>query len=171
VSEKSQAGEFSFCEDFPKSVIIIRWVILLFAFALGIYVLFELHQMLAIVYIVYSVMALTLILTLSRCVNCFYHGRLCNTGWGKIAAYLFKKGDESKYVDRYDYAIFLHLLWLIPLLAAALQAVRRRNILSLAILAAYLFALFVEKIILKKLCCKRCHQKDFCPAVPFRKSE
>ncbi len=171
MSDKSQAGEFSFCEDFPKSIIIIRWIILLFAFALGVYVLLRLHYMLAIVYIVYSMIALTLILPLSRCVNCFYHGRFCNTGWGKIAAYLFRKGDESKYVDRYDYAIFLHLLWLIPLLAAALKAVRRRNILALAIFAAYLLTLFVEKIILKKLCCRRCHQRDFCPALPFRKPE
>jgi hypothetical protein len=22
---------------------------------------------------------------------------------------------------------------------------------------------------LKKLCCRRCHQKEFCPALPFRK--
>jgi hypothetical protein len=22
---------------------------------------------------------------------------------------------------------------------------------------------------LKKLCCKKCHQREFCPALPFRK--
>ncbi len=169
MNDENQADEFSFCDNYPAHIIVIRWIILLLAFALGIYVLLEFHHMLAIVYIVYASLALTLILSLSRCGSCFYHGRFCNTGWGKIAAYLFKKGDESKYVDRYDYAIFLHLLWLIPLLAAALQAIRKRNVLALAIFAAYLLTLFVEKIILKKLCCKRCHQRDFCPAVPFRK--
>ena len=171
MSDKNQAGEFSFCENYPVHIIIIHWIILLLAFALGIYILHGLHYVLAIIYIVYSLTALTLILPLSRCVSCFYYGKLCNTGWGKIAAYLFKKGDESKYVDYYNYAIFLHLLWLGPLFVALLQLVRKREILALSIFVIYLFILFVEKIILKKLGCKRCHLREFCPALPFRKME
>jgi hypothetical protein len=128
-----------------------------------------LNYVLAIIYIIYSMIALTLILPLSRCVSCFYHGKPCNTGWGKVAAYLFKKGDESKYVDHYNYAIFLHLLWLVPLLVAFLQLVRRRDIWVLVIFVAYILVLFVEKVVLKKLCCKRCHQREFCPALPFPK--
>jgi hypothetical protein len=169
MNDKEKAFEPAFCENYPKHIIVIRWIILLIAFALGIYVLLDLHHMLAIVYILYSVIALTLILPLSRCVSCFYHGKLCNTGWGRVAFYLFKKGDESKYVEHYNYAIFLHLLWLFPLLVALLQLVRKRDVLALSILVIYLFILFVEKIVLKKLCCKRCHQKEFCPALPFRK--
>lgn len=169
MNDKSQADQLSFCENYPKHIIIIRWIILLSAFALGIYVLHEIHEILAIIYILYSVIALTLILPLSRCVSCFYYGKFCNTGWGKIAAYLFRKGDESKYVDHYNYTIFLHLLWLVPLLAASLQLVRERDVFVAVILVAYLFILFVEKIILKKICCKRCHLREFCPAVPFRK--
>jgi hypothetical protein len=171
MTDKAQAGEFSFCESYPKSVIVVRWIILLLAFALGIYALLKLHYMLAILYIIYSIMALTLVLPLSRCVSCFYHGKLCNTGWGKTAAYLFKKGDESKYVYHYNYAIFLHLLWLVPLLAALLQVVRKRDFFALSVLGIYVFVLFMEKLTLKRLCCKRCHQRNFCPAVPFRKAE
>jgi hypothetical protein len=170
MNHKNEAGEFSFCENYPKHVIVIRWIILLLAFGLGIYVLLEVHYVLAIIYIIYSIVALTLILPLSRCVSCFYHGKFCNTGWGKIAAYLFKKGDESKYVEHYNYAIFLHLLWSIPLLVALLQLVRQRDILVLVVFVVYIIVLFVEKIILKKLCCKRCHQREFCPALPFRKT-
>jgi hypothetical protein len=170
MNHKNEAGEFPFCENYPKHVIVIRWIILFLAFGLGIYVLLELHYVLAIIYIIYSIVALTLILPLSRCVSCFYHGKFCNTGWGKTAAYLFKKGDESKYVEHYNYAIFLHPLWLIPLLVALLQLVRQRDILVLVVFVVYILVLFVEKIILKKLCCKRCHQREFCPALPFRKT-
>jgi cell division protein FtsW (lipid II flippase) len=171
VSDKNETDKFSFCENYPKHITTIRWIILLLAFGLGIYVLLGLHYLLAIIYIVYSLVALTLILPLSRCASCFYHGKFCNTGWGKIAAYLSEKGDESKYVDHYNYAIFLHLLWLIPLLIALLQLVRQKDLFALSIFVIYLFILFAEKIILKKLCCKRCHQREFCPAVPFRKME
>ena len=171
MSDQTQADEFSFCENYPKHIIIIRWIVLLLAFGLGIYILLGLHYMLTIIYIVYSLIALTIILPLSRCVSCFYHGKFCNTGWGEIAAYLFKKGDESKYVDHYNYAIFLHVLWLIPLLVALLQLVRQRNILVLVIFLIYILVLFMEKVVLKKLCCERCHQREFCPALPFRKME
>jgi len=169
MNHNDKAFEPTFCENYPKHIIAIRWIILLTTFGLGTYILSDLHYALAIVYIIYSVIALTLILPLSRCVSCFYHGRLCNTGWGRVAFYLFKKGDESKYVEHYNYAIFLHLLWLVPLLAALLQLVRKRDVLVLSILVIYLFILFVEKIVLKKLCCKKCHQREFCPALPFRK--
>ena len=169
MNHNDKAFEPTFCENYPKHIIAIRWIILLTTFGLGTYILCDLHYALAIVYIIYSVIALILILPLSRCVNCFYHGKLCNTGWGRVAFYLFKKGDESKYVEHYNYAIFLHLLWLVPLLAALLQLVRKRDVLVLSILVIYLFILFIEKIVLKKLCCKKCHQKESCPALPFRK--
>lgn len=171
MSDRIETGEFSFCESYPKHIIIIRWIILSIAFGLGIYILLGLHLVLSIIYIAYSLIALTLVLPLSRCVSCFYHGKSCNTGWGKIAAYLFKKGDESKFVERYNYAIFLHLLWLIPLLVALLQLIRLRDILALSTAAVYVLLLFIEKITLKKLCCIRCRQREFCPALPFRKME
>jgi len=161
----------AFCDSYPKSVIVIRWIILVAAFALGIYILTNIKQLLGLAYIIYSLVVLTLILPLSRCSSCFYHGKACNTGWGKVAAYLFPKGDESKFVRHYDYAIFIHLLWIIPLLASLFQLVRLRNLLALVVFGLYLFILLIEKITLKKLACSRCRQREFCPAVPFRKAE
>jgi len=161
----------AFCDSYPKSVIVIRWIILVAAFALGIYILTNIKQLLGLAYIIYSLVVLTLILPLSRCSSCFYHGKACNTGWGKVAAYLFPKGDESKFVRHYDYAIFIHLLCIIPLLASLFQLVRLRNLLALVVFGLYLFILLIEKITLKKLACSRCRQREFCPAVPFRKAE
>jgi hypothetical protein len=113
--------------------------------------------------------ALTLVLPLSRCVNCFYYGRACNTGWGKVAAYLYAKGDESKYAEHYGYAIFLHLLWVVPLLASFLKLIMGKSLFFLIFVLVYALVLWIEKVGLKKLACRRCHQRDFCPALPFKK--
>jgi hypothetical protein len=187
MNNQIEKEKFVFCDAYPKHVIIIRWIILIAAFALGIYILSGIKDLFGVVYVIYSLIALTLILPLSRCVSCFYHGKLCNTGWGKVAAYLFPKGmnhvvdtkgmnhmihakvDESKYVEHYNYAILLHLLWLIPLLGSFFQLLRKRGMIVLILFIAYLFILLLEKIVLKKLACKRCHQREFCPALPFRK--
>jgi hypothetical protein len=178
MNNQIEKEKFVFCDAYPKHVIIIRWIILIAAFALGIYILSGMKDLFGVVYVIYSLIALTLILPLSRCVSCFYHGKLCNTGWGKVAAYLFPKGmnhavhtkgDESKYVEHYNYAILLHLLWIIPLLGFLFQLLRYRGLFYLIILIAYMFILLLEKIILKKLACTKCHQREFCPALPFRK--
>ncbi len=170
MNQEAEKENSTFCHTYPKYVIIIRWIILALAFALGIYILSDIKEILGIVYVLYSLITLTLILPLSRCVSCFYYGKACNVAWGKVAAYLFPKGDESKYVVHYNYAIFLHLLWLIPLLASFFQLLRKRDLLALIIFLSYLFILLVEKVTLKKLACTRCHQREFCPAVPFRKA-
>lgn len=163
------AKDLVFCHSYPKAVIVIRWIVLAGAFALGIYILTSIKEVLGLAYVIYSLIVLTLILPLSRCASCFYHGKTCNTGWGKVAAYLFPKGDESKFVDHYNYAIFIHLLWIIPLSASLLQLARERSLLALIVFLAYAFVLLLEKIVLKKLACSRCHQREFCPAVPFRR--
>ncbi len=170
MNQRMEKENFAFCDSYPKRVIIIRWIILTAGFALGVYILVSIKEVLGLAYVIYSLIALTLILPLSRCVSCFYHGKICHIAWGKIAAYLFPKGDESDFVDHYNYAIFIHLLWIIPLLASIFQLLRNRNMLALIIFVAYLFILLMERITLKKLACSRCHQRGFCPAVPFRRT-
>ncbi|MCK4403991.1 MAG: hypothetical protein KAW02_02770 [candidate division Zixibacteria bacterium] len=170
MDQEAEKENFTFCHTYPKYVIIIRWIILAAAFALGIYILSDIKEALGVIYVVYSLIALTLILPLSRCVNCFYHGKACNTAWGKVAAYLFRKGDESKFIYRYNYAILLHLLWLIPLFASFLQLLRKKEMPTLVIFLSYLFILLMERVTLKKFACTRCHQREFCPAVPFKKA-
>ncbi len=169
MNQEAEKEKFTFYHTYPKYVIIIRWIILAVGFALGIYILTEIKEMLGVIYVVYSLIALTFILPLSRCVSCFYYGKACNTGWGKVAAYLFPKGDESKHVQHYNYAILLHLLWLIPLLASFFQVLREKKMLNLIIFLSYLFILLVERVAQKKLACTRCHQREFCPAMPFRR--
>jgi hypothetical protein len=169
MNQQAQSETITYCLSYPKPVIVVRWVILGAAFALGIFIFWRLHQILGLAYVIYSLIALTLILPLSRCASCFYHGKACNTGWGKVAAYLFPKGDESKFVVNYSYSIFLHLLWILPLFASLVQLVRERDLFALIIFGSYLFVLLVDKITLKKLACVRCHQREFCRAVPFRK--
>jgi hypothetical protein len=150
-------------------VVISRWIVLTFAFILGIFILSRIKPAWGIIYVLYALYALTLILPLSRCVNCFYYGRVCNTGWGKVAAYLHRKGDESKYTEHYGYAISLHLLWIVPLLASLFKLLTEKNLFFLIFFLVYIVILWLEKVGLKKLACRRCHQRDFCPALPFKK--
>jgi hypothetical protein len=162
-------GGLNYCETYPRGVIIARWIILTLAFVLGVFILYRIKPTIGIIYVLYALYALTLVLPLSRCVNCFYFGRACNTGWGKVAGYLYGKGDESRYEEHYGYAIFLHLLWMVPVLASFFKLITEKSLFYLLFFLVYLLVLWLEKVGLKKLACRRCHQRDFCPALPFKK--
>ncbi len=165
-----QKENLVYCETYPKWVIIIRGLVLTGAFVLGIYILSEIHPILGVAYVIFSLYALTLVLPLSRCVNCYYYEKLCNAGWGKVAGYLYRRGSESQYVGCYNYAILLHGLWIVPLLTALVLILVKRELLFLIIFLAYSFVLWTEKMVLKKMACKRWQQREFCPALPFRKA-
>jgi hypothetical protein len=39
----------------------------------------------------------------------------------------------------------------------------------LIVFLAYSLVLWIEKVGLKKLACRKCHQREFCPALPFKR--
>ena len=165
--EEKSDEEFKFCQDYRWYIVLLRWLFLGTAFGLGIYILFHLEDYLAYIYVFYGVICLTLVLPLSRCVYCYYHGRVCDSGFGKIAAYLFPKNDESKYPSKYVYFSLTYPFWLFPGLIGFAQVLRERSLECLILFLAFLLALFLERVFLKIAGCRNCHQRRICPGVPF----
>jgi len=164
--EKKDKPEVCFSE-YPKTFILGRLFFLLIIFGSGVYILYQLKVELSYIYIFYSLLAISLVLPLSRCVYCSYHGKYCNIGWGKVAGYLFSKRSEDNFTSGYDYMLFIYPIWLFPLLGTLLQLVRCRNLFWLFFSCLYILLLFLEKIYLKNSGCRFCFQKKICPGVPF----
>jgi hypothetical protein len=164
--ERKDKPEICFSE-YPKRFILGRLLFLLVIFSSGVYVFYQLKAELSFVYIFYCLLAISLVLPLSRCVFCSYYGKYCNTGWGKVARYLFPKRDEDKFSSGYDYMLFIYPVWVFPLLGTLVQLVRSRNLFWLIFSGAYIFVLFLEKVYLKNSACRFCSQKMICPGVPF----
>jgi len=164
--ERKDKPEICFSE-YPKRIILGRLLFLFIIFGSGIYVFYQLKAELSFIYIFYCLLAISLVLPLSRCIFCSYHGKYCNTGWGKIAGYLFPKRDEDKFSSGYDYMLFIYPVWGFPLLGTLVQLVRFRNFFWLIFSGAYIFVLFLEKVYLKNSACRFCSQKMICPGVPF----
>lgn len=165
--EEKTDEEFKFCQDYYWYIVLFRWLFLGLAFGLGIYILLQLKDYLAYIYVFYGAICLTLILPLTRCVYCYYHGRVCDSGFGKIAAYLFAKEDESKYPSKYVYFSLTYPFWLFPGLIGLIQVLRERSLESMIVFLAFLLTLFLERVFLKIAGCKNCHQRKICPGVPF----
>jgi hypothetical protein len=166
--EDKKNNEFKFCENYSLFVVLIRWLFLGAAFGLGIYILFQFKEILAYIYIFYGVLCLMLILPLSRCVYCYYHGKVCDCGFGKVASYLFPKNDESRYKSKYVYFSLTYLFWIFPVLMGLIQVLRERSLKALIVILAFLLVLFLERTFLRVAGCKNCHQREICPGVPFK---
>jgi len=49
----------------------------------------------SITYIILIGIMLIFVLRRHLCTHCFYYGKVCNTGWGKLASWLFKKNSGN----------------------------------------------------------------------------
>jgi hypothetical protein len=165
--QEKKNEEFRFYENYPIAIVLIRWLFLGAAFVLGIYILFQFKDILAYIYIFYGALCLMLILPLSRCVYCYYHGRVCDCGFGKVASYLFPKNDESQYSSGYVYFALTYPFWLFPAFFGFIQILRERSLKALIVFLAFLLVLLLERVFLKIAGCRNCHQRKTCPGVPF----
>ena len=165
-TEKKDKPEICFPE-YPIAFILGRLIFLSIIFGSGVYVFYLLKTELSFIYVFYSLLALSLVLPLSRCVFCSYHGKLCNVGWGKVAGYLFPKRSEDNFTSGYDYMLFIYPIWLFPLLGSLAQLARFRSLFWLGFSLVYILVLFLEKVYLKNSGCRFCSQKKICPGVPF----
>jgi hypothetical protein len=168
--EEIKNEEFKFYENYPLFTIFLRWLLLGAAFGLGIYILFQIKDILAYFYILYGILCLMLVLPLSRCVYCYYHDRICDCGFGKVASFLFPKNDESKYKSKYVYFSLTYPFWFFPALFGIIQILRERSLKALIIFLVFILILLLERIFLRFAGCKNCHQRNICPGVPFCKS-
>jgi len=163
---KKDMPEVCFSE-YPKTFILGRLLFLLLIFGSGTYIFYQLRVELSYIYIFYTFLAISLVLPLSRCVFCPYHGKYCNTGWGKVTGYLFPKRSEDNFSSGYSYMLFIYPIWFLPLLGSLLQLMRLRNLFWLFFTCLYILVLFLEKVYLRNSGCRFCSQKKVCPGVPF----
>ena len=157
--------------EYPKAFILGRLILLAVIFGSGVYTFYQLKIELSFIYVFYSLLTISLVLPLARCVFCSYHGKLCNVGWGKVAGYLFPKRSEDNFTSGYDYMLFVYPIWFFPLLGSLMQLARFRSLFWLIFSLGYVLILILEKVYLKSLGCRFCAQRKICPGVPFRAKE
>lgn len=168
--EKKDESEACFPE-YPKAFILGRLILLAVIFGSGVYIFYQLKIELTFIYVFYSLLTISLVLPLSRCIFCSYHGKLCNVGWGKVAGYLFPRRSEDNFTSGYDYMLFVYPIWFFPLLGSLVQLARFRSLFWLIFSLGYVLILILEKVYLKSLGCRFCAQRKICPGVPFRAKE
>jgi hypothetical protein len=155
-------------ENFPFWMILVSDAVVFGIYLIGAYIIFQLGLIWFLAYILFCLFQEIRVMRLS-CVHCYYYGRLCGLGRGKLAGWLFKRGDPKQFLEKiitWKDLIPDLLVALVPFLAGIYLLFRGFNWLMLAlVMILFLLGSAGNGFIRGNIVCKYCRQRELgCPA-------
>ena len=98
-SEKGGKGKPEAYESYPPSTVVFFQFLLIINYAVGVYILSQLWIWFGLLFIIY-VLFLELMVYREGCSCCYYYGKMCFSGRGKLAPKLVKRGDPKKFCEK-----------------------------------------------------------------------
>ena len=155
-------------ERYPLGTVLVANGVAWAIYGIGAFIMAQHGAVSALVYLACCIWVEFRVLTKS-CRNCWYYGRRCGFGKGKVCALLFPKGDPADFLRKDitwwdivpDFAVGL-----LPVVAGAVLLVRGFSwtLLGLGLLLLFLTTAgnaFVRRV----LVCRHCRQRELgCPA-------
>jgi hypothetical protein len=156
------------CEQFPRWMVAATLLIQAAVSILGAYILLQVSAALVVIYAA-CILALEYRLLRHSCVNCYYYGRLCCFGKGRLAAAFFRRGDPEAFLRKEIRWIDIlpdFLVSLVPLiLGIVLLVLSFDAVLLVAVVALGVLAFPVQGFIRGNWSCRFCRQREMgCPA-------
>lgn len=155
-------------ENYPLWVPLLSTLTSLAIYITGAYIIGRFGILWAVLYLVYCGFIEFWVLKRS-CVNCYYYGKICAFGKGKLCASLFKQGDSRKFAEKevkwYDLLPDFMVI-IIPLVVGITYLALAFNWIVLVWIILQVFVFFVGTAVIRgSLACKHCKQGELgCPA-------
>jgi len=156
-------------EDYPYWIIIISNLLQLAIYTIGIIIIEPLGIIWILIYLAYIVF-LEIRLLRKSCINCYYYGKRCAFGKGKLCSLFFKKGDIEKFAatENITWKDLLPdmLVAIIPLIIGIVRLIMDFNwLLLLLVIILFLLVSKGNELVRGSLACKYCKQRETgCPA-------
>jgi len=155
-------------ELYPVWIILIANLVPLLIYLSGFLIMIRLGWVAAVSYLIF--VALMEFRVISRhCINCYYWGKLCAFGKGRISSLFFKKGNAVKFCEKemtWKDMIPDILVSAIPFVTAIILFVFRFEFrLLIPFLVLILMTTMGNAFVRGRLACKYCKQREMgCPA-------
>jgi hypothetical protein len=137
-------------------------------YLIGAYILYQINLVSLILYL-FFIGTLEFLLIKNHCVDCYYYGKTCAFGKGRISSIFFKKGDAKKFCK-------MQMTWkdmipdlmvsLIPFIAGIILLIKHFTWAMLVlVIILFLLTSVGNGFVRSSLACKYCKQKELgCPA-------
>jgi hypothetical protein len=159
-------------DKYPIWVVLIVNILQLLVYAAGAYIMFVLHWITGILFIIYAIL-MEFSVYKEGCRYCCYYGGGCAFGKGAIAKIFYKKGNPKKFCERElkwkDFVPQILVVAIPVMVGIALLISRGFNWLILIAMIYPVFSWFaLNPIIYGRLACIHCKQgSKCCPALDF----
>ena len=155
-------------ENFPVWIPLLSCVHSIAIYALGAFIFYLLTFLLTIFYLLFCLWIEFRILQKS-CVNCYYYGKICGLGRGKLSPLFFKKGSPERFIKTeisWKDLIPDFLVLIFPLVGGIIALIVDFTWLILVLMVVLaVLSLWGNAMIRGSLACKYCKQKELgCPA-------
>jgi hypothetical protein len=100
------------------------------------------------------------------CTHCYYYGKWCSAGWGKLSALLFSQGDIARFntcIGTKSAPFVYGLLLLVPLVFGVISLIQKFTLAKIIVLALLLFVAIYSGTVNRKKACAICKMKLICP--------
>jgi hypothetical protein len=155
-------------EEYPVWVVVLSNLVSLFIYGSGFIILLHLGWIISSLYLCYVLILEYRILS-THCVDCYYWGKTCGFGKGRISSLFFKKGDLSKFCNNkmtWKEMIPDLFVSLIPLVTGiVLMIIKFDFVILSAVVLIILMTTIGNGFIRGTLTCRYCKQRETgCPA-------
>jgi hypothetical protein len=155
-------------ENYPCRIIIISNLVSIAIYLIGSFIIYQLGIIWLLAYLLF-VIFLEIRVMKKSCVNCYYYGKYCAFGKGKVSALFFKRGDPGKFSKRditWKDIVPDFMVSIIPLIAGIVLLILHFNWLMLSLIVVLaILASAGTGFVRSSLACRFCKQKELgCPA-------
>jgi hypothetical protein len=158
-------------ENFPAPMVAVSVLVTLSIYAIGALILAGHGSFITAAYLFYCGLFELWVMKHS-CVNCYYYGKACALGRGKICAYLFPQGSPEMFARKnmsWTTLIPDMLIMLLPLVGGIVLLVRSFSwMVAVGMVLLTALSLGGNAFVRSRIACKYCRQREIgCPAEKF----
>jgi len=153
-------------EEYPWSVVLIENLVLAIWILLGTILIAQFSLLIGLIYMVSALVMILVVMRKLICTCCYYYGKNCHVGWGKISSLLFKQGKIEEFgtcTGQKVAPILFGLLALIPMIFGFISLLKDFGIDKLVLVILLVASILYSSVISRKKSCQKCKMKLVCP--------
>jgi len=160
-------------ENYPLWMVILANTLSISIYIIGAFILYGLGIIFSALYLVFCLfMEIRL---LKNCSNCYYYGKSCAFGKGRLSPHIFEKGDPDLFYqeDVSWYAVLPDfLVFLFPMVGGIILLFIEFNWITLLLIIVILILSLAGNAMIRSLTCRNCQQRELgCSAAELFEGE
>jgi hypothetical protein len=154
-------------ENYPIWMVILSNTLSISTYIIGAFILYGFGIIFSVLYLLFCLF-MEIRLLKKGCANCYYYGKTCAFGKGRLSSYLFKRGDVSMFSAKeisWYHMLADFMVFLFPLAGGIILLFYKFDWIILLLIIIILILSLGGNALVRSVSCRRCKQRELgCPA-------